>query len=85
MTIPDLIGPNFWRRATIMSKQTRLVLSVLLIAMFGASLTYAAIMWATSIPIVAYSITNQECAWVLPVTAGTCDNLPIVYDRVWVK
>ena len=42
--------------------------------------------WAVlSIPVVEWSWTTKECVSVSPPEAGTCDQLPARYERVWVR
>ena len=40
---------------------------------------------ALSVPVVEWSWTTQECVSVSPHEAGTCDQLPERYERVWVR
>ena len=40
---------------------------------------------ALSIPVVEVSWTTKECVRVVPTEAGTCDQLPDRYERVWVR
>ena len=44
------------------------------------------VMWmALTAPIVYVSWTTKECVQVVPPEAGTCDDLPKRYGRVWVR
>ena len=52
----------------------------LLVALF-----YLVIWIATSVTIVEWSWTTQECVRVIPPEAGSCDQLPDRYERRWVK
>ena len=38
-----------------------------------------------SLPLVEWSLTRDECVHVAPATAGTCEDLPDRYERVWVR
>lgn len=50
------------------------------------SIVFAALVWyATGVPQVQISNTTQKCVKVVPASAGTCENLPAKYERVWVK
>ena len=40
---------------------------------------------ALSVPVVEWSWTAKECVRVIPPEAGTCDQLPKRYERVWVR
>ena len=49
-------------------------------------LCFFALIWlALSVPVVEWSWTAQECVSVSPHEAGTCDQLPDRYERVWVR
>ena len=45
----------------------------------------AAVIYALSIPTVQVSNATHKCVKVVPDSAGTCENLPAKYERVWVK
>ena len=40
---------------------------------------------ALSIPVVEVSWATKECVRVVPTEAGSCDQLPDRYERVWVR
>ena len=48
-------------------------------------LIFGLIWLAFSIPVVEWSWTTLECVRVIPPEAGTCDDLPKRYERVWVR
>ena len=50
------------------------------------ALCFFALTWiALSVPVVEWSWSAQECVSVSPAEAGTCDQLPERYERVWVR
>ena len=50
-----------------------------------AALVFLMIWMALSIPVVEVSWATKECVRVVPTEAGSCDQLPDRYDRVWVR
>lgn len=40
---------------------------------------------ALSVPVVRWSWSTRECVQVIPRAAGTCNQLPKRYERVWVR
>ena len=50
-----------------------------------AALLLLAVWAASSVPAVEFSWTTKECVRVIPPEAGTCDDLPERYEKVWVQ
>ena len=44
-----------------------------------------AVAWALQLPRVDWSLTRDVCVRVEPPEAGTCEELPTLYERVWVR
>ena len=50
-----------------------------------AALVFLMIWMALSIPVVEVSWATKDCVRVVPTSAGSCDQLPDRYERVWVR
>ena len=50
-----------------------------------AAMFFFLIWLALSVPIVEWSWSTRECVRVIPPEAGTCNQLPKRYERVWVQ
>ena len=57
--------------------------------LFAVALLAAMFLWiiwtALAMPVVEWSWTRDECVQVIPAEAGTCDELPDRFERVWVQ
>ena len=55
-------------------------------AAFLLAMMWIAVLWmAVSVPVVEWSWLTGECVRVVPPEAGTCNELPGRYERVWVR
>ena len=53
---------------------------------FAVVVLFSWMMWMVfTAPVVYTSWTTRECVKVVPPEAGTCDDLPKRYERVWVR
>lgn len=52
-------------------------IAVLALAAMGA--------FEDSIPVVHKSYSSQQCVRVVPITAGSCDNLPEKFTLIWTR